>query len=72
MWLFGDLAHAVKPVRVEESICRRQEDSYRINKAKAFIWGISSAGRAPALQAGGHEFESRILHLPAQESRDAP
>ena len=26
-------------------------------------WGISSVGRAPALQAGGHEFESRILHL---------
>ena len=25
--------------------------------------GISSVGRAPALQAGGHEFESRILHL---------
>ena len=27
------------------------------------LWGISSVGRAPALQAGGHEFESRILHL---------
>ena len=26
------------------------------------LWGISSVGRAPALQAGGHEFESRILH----------
>ena len=26
-------------------------------------WGISSVGRAPALQAGGHEFESRILHF---------
>ena len=25
-------------------------------------WGISSVGRAPALQAGGHEFDSRILH----------
>ncbi len=24
--------------------------------------GFSSAGRAPALQAGGHEFESRKLH----------
>ena len=29
------------------------------------VWGYSSAGRAPALQAGGHEFESRYLHLPA-------
>ena len=26
------------------------------------LWGYSSVGRAPALQAGGHEFESRILH----------
>ena len=29
--------------------------------------GISSVGRAPALQAGGHEFESRILHLIIKE-----
>ena len=26
------------------------------------IWGCSSAGRAPALQAGGHGFESHHLH----------
>ena len=26
------------------------------------MWGISSAGRAPALQAGCQEFESPILH----------
>ncbi len=26
------------------------------------MWGISSAGRAPALHAGGQEFESPILH----------
>ena len=26
------------------------------------LWGYSSAGRAPALQAGGHEFESHYLH----------
>ena len=25
-------------------------------------WGCSSVGRAPALQAGGHEFESHHLH----------
>ena len=25
-------------------------------------WGISSAGRAPALHAGGQEFESPNLH----------
>ena len=28
-----------------------------------FIWGCSSVGRAPALQAGGQEFESLHLHL---------
>ena len=27
-----------------------------------FLWGCSSAGRAPALQAGGHGFESHHLH----------
>ena len=27
-----------------------------------FIWGCSSVGRAPALQAGGQEFESLRLH----------
>ena len=26
------------------------------------VWGLSSAGRAPALQAGGSGFESRRLH----------
>ena len=26
------------------------------------LWGISSVGRAPALQAGGQEFESPYLH----------
>ena len=26
------------------------------------LWGCSSAGRAPALQAGGHGFDSHHLH----------
>ena len=26
------------------------------------IWGISSVGRAPALQAGGHRFDPDMLH----------
>jgi len=26
------------------------------------LWGISSAGRAPALQAGGRRFDPVILH----------
>ena len=29
------------------------------------LWGCSSVGRAPALQAGGHEFESHHLHSAA-------
>ena len=29
------------------------------------IWGCSSVGRAPALQAGGHGFESHHLHQPS-------
>ena len=31
-------------------------------KSKYPIWGCSSAGRAPALQAGGHGFDSHHLH----------
>ena len=30
--------------------------------AAGFLWGCSSVGRAPALQAGGQEFESLHLH----------
>ena len=26
------------------------------------LWGVSSAGRAPALQAGGHRFDPGTLH----------
>ena len=32
------------------------------------LWGISSVGRAPALQAGGREFESLILHESSEEN----
>ena len=32
------------------------------------IRGCSSVGRAPALQAGGHEFESHHLHSDAKAS----
>ena len=38
--------------------------------ARALIYtrGYSSAGRAPALQAGGHRFESDYLHHPTGDS----
>ena len=35
-----------------------------IIQKKTPIWGCSSAGRAPALQAGGHGFDSHHLHQP--------
>ena len=34
------------------------------------IWGCSSAGRAPALQAGGQGFESLHLHHLANVKND--
>jgi hypothetical protein len=33
-------------------------------------WGISSAGRAPALQAGGRRFDPVILHHLFEASQD--
>ena len=35
---------------------------FRVRKGKETLWGCSSVGRAPALQAGGQEFESLHLH----------
>ena len=32
------------------------------------VWGYSSAGRAPALQAGGRRFDPVWLHQPATEA----
>ena len=37
--------------------------------AAGFLWGCSSVGRAPALQAGGQEFESLHLHSPKRKLR---
>ena len=34
----------------------------KLNKEGPNRWGCSSAGRAPALQAGGHGFDSHHLH----------
>ena len=34
------------------------------------LWGYSSVGRAPALQAGGHEFESRYLQSEVKASEE--
>ena len=50
----------------------KEEDKFRgpcINR-KVEIWGCSSAGRAPALQAGGQEFDPPHLHHRASEDEE--
>ena len=46
---------------------QKKSKAFLLNSAKA-LWGCSSVGRAPALQAGGHEFESHHLHSEAVAS----
>ena len=49
-------------------LCRRRHGRVggcqikKENPKRDDLWGLSSAGRAPALQAGGREFESLSLH----------
>ena len=40
-------------------LCVRRAET---DEVLAKIWGCSSAGRAPALQAGGQEFDPPHLH----------
>ena len=40
----------------------KQANGLQIGDTIQPLWGCSSAGRAPALQAGGHGFESHHLH----------
>ena len=47
------------------SVCRGNLDA--VSKQ---IWGCSSAGRAPALQAGGQEFDSPHLHQSEPRGKD--
>ena len=52
--------------------CGKEKDKFRgpcINR-KVEIWGCSSAGRAPALQAGGQEFDPPHLHHRASEDEE--
>src|SRR6188508_1794148 len=47
---------------------RPHPDVHRLSPKGAAVerlWGISSAGRAPGLQPGGHRFEPGILHQPS-------
>ena len=40
----------------------------RFSKARLHPWGCSSAGRAPALHAGGQEFDPPHLHQVLQKT----
>ena len=51
--------------RVRSLLTRKQKQKpliYNLVQIQIKIWGYSSAGRAPALHAGGQEFESLYLH----------
>ena len=53
----------VKPVPKPEKMVKYAK--YLCTLQTKVLWGCSSAGRAPALQAGGHGFESHHLHHPS-------
>lgn len=48
--------------RLQDADMKRKDAKRRIPHMRQ-LWGISSSGRASALQAEGDGFESRILHL---------
>ena len=39
-----------------------RDRKWSLKRKEPVVWGCSSVGRAPALQAGGHGFESHHLH----------
>ena len=47
---------------------RKDKKQEKQQKMAPHPWGCSSVGRAPALQAGGQEFESLHLHLIIQRA----
>ena len=55
-WLVLSVHHSRLNFRVGNESSDREE--------QLKMWGCSSAGRAPALQAGGQEFDSPHLHHP--------
>ena len=46
---------------------------YKCVEKIIYMWALSSAGRAPALQAGGHRFEPYSAHQknPSEERRES-
>ena len=56
-------------VREDRSRPTQRDCSTRVGQFLEPLWGCSSAGRAPALQAGGHGFESHHLHQQVETER---
>ena len=48
-----------------------RDRQWSLKKKEPVVWGCSSVGRAPALQAGGHGFESHHLHQAFKRSLKA-
>ena len=64
---YGTFVVQFSEIKANASVCEnllRQDSQRSLKKKKATLgtWGCSSAGRAPALQAGGHGFEPHHLH----------
>ena len=57
--LLINLRNQIKAQRSGFDLERRNKDVVDLISR---IWGVSSAGRAPALQAGGHRFDPGTLH----------
>ena len=58
----GEGTEVVVQFSVRDSSLKEKRDP--INQ-----WGCSSVGRAPALQAGGHGFESHHLHQSVKKNK---
>ena len=60
-WLEAAWEDSSMPTQDRERI-KPFPDPEKRRKQNPIKWGCSSVGRAPALQAGGHGFESHHLH----------
>ena len=50
-------------VRIKREDHKRDQGLLWESTAGFFLWGVSSVGRAPALQAGGRGFKSHTFHI---------
>ena len=55
---------------LDELLTKITPETETKQKVHLNLWGCSSVGRAPALQAGGHEFESHHLHSIVSKGND--